>query len=192
MTIKSPQSTINNKTQTASHVPTVSSLNSPQSALSKDQQPSERLKLLFTERIVDIQRPVNYSLRGFGFLLNTGVGSTDFINTDLYLLVRSDRLAAEEEGRRSFEFLNYAQIVVVEPDTLADRAGLRKGDLVVEINDEPTRDLSNEQLRRIMRNRLQTNEIRMKILSQESSEKAITNFSTTNINSILHDSVLGI
>lgn len=54
---------------------------------------------------------------------------------------------------------------------MAERAGLRKGDLVLEINDEATREMSNEQLRRIMRNRLQTNEIRMKILSQHQHQQ---------------------
>jgi C-terminal processing protease CtpA/Prc len=56
-------------------------------------------------------------------------------------------------------------------DTLADRAGLKKGDLVVEINDVCTQELSNEQLRKIMRNRLQMNEVKMRILGQHHVEE---------------------
>jgi transcriptional regulator NrdR family protein len=41
---------------------------------------------------------------------------------------------------------------------------------VLEINDEETRELNNEQLRRIMRNRLQMNDIKMKILSRVVSD----------------------
>lgn len=40
----------------------------------------------------------------------------------------------------------------------------------MEINDEETRELNNEQLRRIMRNRLQMNDIKMKILSRVVSD----------------------
>lgn len=68
-------------------------------------------KLVFVERQVDISRPANYSLRGFGFLLNTGVGSNDFINSELFLLVSSGDVFVE----RPFTYQNYAQIVVVEP-----------------------------------------------------------------------------
>lgn len=75
--------------------------------------PKERVKLVFWERMVEIQRPVKYALRGFGFLLNTGVGSNDFVNSDLFLCVPC---ASETDSyvERSFEYLNYAQIVVVE------------------------------------------------------------------------------
>lgn len=62
---------------------------------------------------------------------------------------------------------------------------------MLEINDEETRELNNEQLRRIMRNRLQTNDIKMKILSrvvsdvdyQVQAEKQL-NINGMNINSI--------
>lgn len=52
-------------------------------------------------------------------------------------------------------------------DTLADRAGLKKGDLVTEINESCTNNLNNEQLRKLMRQRLQLNSISMKVLSQQ-------------------------
>ena len=68
-------------------------------------------KLVYVERQIDISRPANYSLRGFGFLLNTGVGSNDFINSELFLLVSSGDVFVE----RPFTYQNYAQIVVVEP-----------------------------------------------------------------------------
>ena len=77
-------------------------------AATKETPPS---KLVYVERQVDISRPVNYSLRGFGFLLNTGVGSNDFINSELFLLVSSGDVFVE----RPFTYQNYAQIVVVEP-----------------------------------------------------------------------------
>ena len=62
---------------------------------------------------------------------------------------------------------------------------------MLEINDEETRELNNEQLRRIMRNRLQMNDIKMKILSrvvsdvdyQVQAEKQL-NINGMNINSI--------
>lgn len=41
---------------------------------------------------------------------------------------------------------------------------------MLEINDEETRELNNEQLRRIMRNRLQMNDIKMKILGRVVSD----------------------
>lgn len=81
---------------------------SEEAPATKEPPPS---KLVYVERQVDISRPANYSLRGFGFLLNTGVGSNDFINSELFLLVSSGDVFVE----RPFTYQNYAQIVVVEP-----------------------------------------------------------------------------
>jgi hypothetical protein len=50
---------------------------------------------------------------------------------------------------------------------LADKAGLKKGDLVVKINECPTSNLSSEQLRKIMTDRLKLNSIQMTVLSLE-------------------------
>jgi C-terminal processing protease CtpA/Prc len=62
-------------------------------------------------------------------------------------------------------------IIIIKIDTLADKAGLKRGDLVVEINETATENLNNEQLRKLMRQRLQMNEIRLRVLCLEKQEK---------------------
>lgn len=54
---------------------------------------------------------------------------------------------------------------------MADKAGLKQGDLVIQINDTFTDNLSNEQLRKIMRQRLQLNSISLRLLSQQVQEQ---------------------
>ena len=56
-------------------------------------------------------------------------------------------------------------------ESLADKAGLKQGDLVIQINDTFTDNLSNEQLRKIMRQRLQLNSISLRLLSQQVEEQ---------------------
>jgi hypothetical protein len=67
------------------------------------------LPCLFTEKTIEIVRPINYSQRGFGFLLNTGVlsNSTKSTNDRIIILKNGD-----EETKVPNE--NYAQVVVVE------------------------------------------------------------------------------
>lgn len=55
-------------------------------------------------------------------------------------------------------------------DTLADKVGLRKGDLVVQINDTFTSNLNNEELRKLMRSRLQMNSINLRVLRKQKRE----------------------
>lgn len=81
--------------------------------LSSSSSPQPPSKCVFVEREVEISRPANYSLRGFGFLLNTGLGSNDFVNSELFLLVGNVDSSSFVE--RPFVYHNYAQIVVVEP-----------------------------------------------------------------------------
>lgn len=115
----------------------------------------------YTEKFVDITRPDSYTSRGFGFLLNCGT-----------LAKSSDHHKSSTNNKNNNIYDTYAQIVVVEPDTLADRAGLKKGDLVVEINETNTSYLNNEQLRKIMRQRLQMNCIQLRVLSVQKHEKS--------------------
>jgi len=56
-------------------------------------------------------------------------------------------------------------------DTLADKVGLRKGDRVVQINDTMTSNLNNEELRKLMRSRLQMNSINLRVLRKQKREK---------------------
>ncbi|CAF0711793.1 unnamed protein product [Brachionus calyciflorus] len=131
------------------------SLNESQNELDE----SQNVQYVYIEKLVDITRPDNYTSRGFGFLLNSGYNSNKSeLNEPINVLINDELVLVNE---------CYAQIVVVEPDTLADKSGLKKGDLVIEINESCTNNLTNEQLRKIMRQRLQLNSISMKILSQQ-------------------------
>jgi hypothetical protein len=62
--------------------------------------------LVYTERTVEITRPINYVQRGFGFLLNTGVSSTGQSVITLRLADESETTVVND---------SYAQVVVVEP-----------------------------------------------------------------------------
>jgi hypothetical protein len=86
------------------------------------------------QKNINIIRPFDHPTRGFGFLINKNTNK------------------------------KYAQIVVVEQDSLADKAGLEKNDQVIEINSNSTENLNNEQLRKIMRERLQQNSVDLIIL----------------------------
>jgi C-terminal processing protease CtpA/Prc len=55
-------------------------------------------------------------------------------------------------------------------DTLADKVGLRKGDRVVQINGTFTSNLNNEELRKLMRSRLQMNSINLRVLRKQKRE----------------------
>ena len=55
-----------------------------------------------------------------------------------------------------------ANIELVE-DSLAAKAGLEKNDTVLEINKSSTNGLNNDQLRKIMRERLQANCVDLRI-----------------------------
>ena len=84
-----------------------------------------KLKFVYLEKEVEIYRPVNYSSRGFGFLLNTGLNANeDFVNSELYLLVYPENndsvnvnnaISTDTFVERLFVYENFAQIVVVEP-----------------------------------------------------------------------------
>lgn len=74
-----------------------------------------KLKFVYLEKEVEISRPFNYSSRGFGFLLNTGLAN-DFVNSELYLLVNPENaISSDTFIERLFVYENFAQIVVVEP-----------------------------------------------------------------------------
>lgn len=88
----------------------------------------------YIQKEIRIVRPFDHPTRGFGFLINKNTNK------------------------------KYAQIVVVEQDSLADKAGLEKNDKVLEINSNLTENLNNEQLRKIMRERLQQNSVDLIIL----------------------------
>ena len=53
---------------------------------------------------------------------------------------------------------------------MAEKAGLKIGDLVVKINDDLTSHLNNEQLRNLMRQRLQMNSVQCVILSVDKQD----------------------
>ena len=56
-------------------------------------------------------------------------------------------------------------------ETLASDAGLKKGDLVVKINNTFTENLPNEELRKIMRERIKSNSIDLITLSKQLEEQ---------------------
>ena len=58
---------------------------------------------VYIEKYIEIDRPLNYTLRGFGFLLNSGK-----TNSSSSILVKQNENFIEL-------CQNYAQIVVVEP-----------------------------------------------------------------------------
>ena len=143
--------------------------------MNEQEESSELLGYTYTPKCVSIERPYDYTTRGFGFLLNSGLAATS---------------KSHDPSLNSILGQKYAQIVVVEhgrvfllfdscryslklnefmfwTETLADKAGLKKGDLVTAINDVPTNNLSNEQLRKLMRQRLQANSIQMNLLALE-------------------------
>jgi len=93
----------------------------------------ENVKFEYVEKEIGIVRPYDHPVRGFGFLIS---------------------LNATKKS---------AQIVVVEPDSLAAKAGLEKNDTVLEINTCSTNGLNNDQLRKIMRERLQANCVDLRI-----------------------------
>ena len=93
---------------------------------------------MYIEKVIEIERPISYSLRGFGFLINSCKSSID--------------------GNIC------AQIAVVEPNTVASASGLQVNDHVLEINKQSTKDLTNEQLRKIIRECLAQNSVELRIM----------------------------
>ncbi len=71
--------------------------------------------------------------------------------------------------------------------SLASQAGLIEGDLVTLINEVSTENLTNEQLRKVMRQRLQLNSIQMNLLTLKKLGKKIQ--SGKIFHSILHSDV---
>jgi hypothetical protein len=77
-----------------------------------DESSSLQCVYTYTEKFIEITRPINYNQRGFGFLLNTGVVekksniSNSSINT---IIVKMDDNETTVINDR------YAQVVVVEP-----------------------------------------------------------------------------
>lgn len=65
---------------------------------------------VYLENLVEILRPDNYSSRGFGFLLNSGLSNNNTI-------AQSQQLIVYNKNNEQFIKTNesYAQIVVVEP-----------------------------------------------------------------------------
>lgn len=124
---------------------------------------------IYSERSIEINRPFNHSQRGFGFLLNTGLPQSQSKSTTSY--AQNHIIIKQGDIETTVVNEHLAQVVVVEPDSLADKAGLKKGDLVIRINDEATNGLTNEQLRKIMRQRLQLNSISLLVFTNIGSKE---------------------
>ena len=56
-------------------------------------------------------------------------------------------------------------------ESLADQSGIQKGDLVTHINKVGTANLTNEQLRKIMKERLQQNFVQLNLLQLEQTDE---------------------
>jgi len=117
----------------------------------------------FTEKFVQIERPFDHNSRGFGFLLNSGLQNKTGASLKKLQDENIDKVLSQ----------NYAQIVMVENGSLASQAGLIEGDLVTLINEVTTGNLTNEQLRKVMRQRLQLNSIQMNLLTLEKLDRKV-------------------
>lgn len=70
------------------------------------------VQYVYLEKQVDITRPDNYTSRGFGFLLNSGLATSNNVKSPISVLVRNKDT---NETETILVNENYALIVVVEP-----------------------------------------------------------------------------
>ena len=131
-------------------------------------------KYTFNEKYVEIDRPFDHPKRGFGFLLNSGLANK----------THNSLKKLQDPYINQILEQNYAQVMVVEQESLADQCGIQKGDLVTHINKVGTANLTNEQLRKVMKERLQQNFVQLNLLQLEKTDEP-SKWEKNNLNLVL-------